>query len=766
MRTIVTILWMLVVTMGIQAQTISGKLVDEKNEPLAYANIVLQQTDSTFVTGTTSDEKGGFRLSKVSEGHYRLVISILGYQTMYIDLEGFARSTNLGVFTLKDASQQLGEVTVTANGMVGTVDKKLVFPTTQQIKASANGVDLLGNLMLPRLSINPISNEIGTTDGGSVQFAINGRKASQQEVTALQPSDILRVELLEDPGLRYSDVAVVVNYVVKHHDTGGSFGYNGEQSTKSGWGKHNANGKLNFGKSEMSFYYSNRLTYFNEYWFDREEAFRFEDGKEYHRSQHTETDGEKRFTESAGLTYNLQDDNRYMLNVSAQLDHNLDPNKRFYGELYTKEYPDLVTYRHQSEHRRRLRPSLDIYYQRNLKHKQFIAFNAVGTYIDTKNRSTYAEYLNDEAVVDYTSGVEGKKYSLIVEGIYEKRFANNGRLTAGFTHTQGYTDNVYGGTLDYHTKMKSATTYGYAQYRGKWKKLSYNLGLGFTRSWFHQEQEESYDSWTFNPRFSLSYKMNKHWSASLQGRISTTNPSLAELSAVDQLIDSLQIERGNPNLKPGYNYSVNVRLNYSKGKWNVGLYGNYTLWDNVIISHIYPENNKFVLGYANHPSAQRLNSGVEVRVGPFWKKLILAGGIHASQNWSHGVDYKHTHHSIGWQLGVNFMHKNFSAMFMYENQPDFFFGEYMSRSDKAHLIDLRYKLKNLNIGMRMYNPFQSDYADVQKNVNRYVSYREEMHTDDVARMITVSLSWNFSFGRDYQSKSKRTSNSDTDSGVM
>lgn len=202
MRTIVTILWMLVVTMGIQAQTISGKLVDEKNEPLAYANIVLQQTDSTFVTGTTSDEKGGFRLSKVSEGHYRLVISILGYQTMYIDLEGFARSTNLGVFTLKDASQQLGEVTVTANGMVGTVDKKLVFPTTQQIKASANGVDLLGNLMLPRLSINPISNEIGTTDGGSVQFAINGRKASQQEVTALQPSDILRVELLEDPGLR------------------------------------------------------------------------------------------------------------------------------------------------------------------------------------------------------------------------------------------------------------------------------------------------------------------------------------------------------------------------------------------------------------------------------------------------------------------------------------------------------------------------------------------------------------------------------------
>ena len=63
--------WMLsliVMAVSMQAQTLSGKLVDEKNEPLAYANVVLQQVDSTFVNGKTSDEKGDFRIEAPRPG--------------------------------------------------------------------------------------------------------------------------------------------------------------------------------------------------------------------------------------------------------------------------------------------------------------------------------------------------------------------------------------------------------------------------------------------------------------------------------------------------------------------------------------------------------------------------------------------------------------------------------------------------------------------------------------------------------------------------
>ena len=42
---------------GLSAQTVSGKLVDEKNEPMPYANVVLLSLpDSAFVSGTISGD--------------------------------------------------------------------------------------------------------------------------------------------------------------------------------------------------------------------------------------------------------------------------------------------------------------------------------------------------------------------------------------------------------------------------------------------------------------------------------------------------------------------------------------------------------------------------------------------------------------------------------------------------------------------------------------------------------------------------------------
>ena len=152
-RQLLMMLCLIVTAASVQAQTISGKLVDEQQQPVAYANIVLLQADSTFITGQTSDEKGGFHFSKVTEGDYRLKISSMGYETMFIDLQGFKRSANLGTLTLNEATELLDEVNVTASNVSATPDKKMVFPNEQQVKASANGVDLLLNLMIPRLTV-------------------------------------------------------------------------------------------------------------------------------------------------------------------------------------------------------------------------------------------------------------------------------------------------------------------------------------------------------------------------------------------------------------------------------------------------------------------------------------------------------------------------------------------------------------------------------------------------------------------------------------
>lgn len=766
MKNILFLILSLTVCMNMTAQTISGEIVDNKQQPLAYTNIVLQTTDSVFVAGTVTGEKGNFKLEKVPAGDYRLVISNIGYQTQYIDLQGLARHAEMGQIAMEEMSEQLGEVTVTASSTINRADRKLVFPNKKQINASSNGIDLLRNLMLPRLRVNLMDGSVSMNDGSTVQFCINGRKATKEEITALLPEEIIRVEFMEAPGMRFGDAGAVLNYFIKRYEMGGSLGYNGAQSLKSWFGNHNVTGKVNYKKSEFSFYYGNLLQYFNELWFNKNETFTFENGSQYHRLQQVDPTHKQTFQEWGAMTYNLQDNDKYMLNVTLGIDHYNDPDLRMKGKLHTQEYPNSITDRDEWKHSRNLSPNLDIYFQRNLKHKQFLALNVVGTYINTKNRSSYTERLNGDPVVDFYSGVRGKKYSLIVEGIYEKGFNNGGRLSTGIRHTQGYADNQYTGTLQYNTQMKQADTYAYAQYSGKWKKLGYRLGLGVTRSWFQQVGEDDYETYTLNPRLNFTYKLSEQWSMSLDGNVNTINPSLSQLSAVDQLTDSLQLNRGNPGLNPYSVYRSTFRLNYSKGKWNIGLRNQYNYRDNVIMEHIYRENNKFVHSYANHPNFSQWTVGLDARVGMLWDMLQLSGGIESTQYRSRGINFCHSQHSFGWEIGAAFMYKNLTLSASYSRNSDYFFGERLATGEEAQTISAQYRWKRLNIGLRMFNPFQNDYSREEANWNKDAGYSYNYHIDDVARMICVTLSYNFSFGRDYKSSNKQIQNKDTDAGVM
>lgn len=109
------IAWLLLVSLtasiGLSAQTVSGKLIDENSQPLPYANVVLLSLpDSTFVTGTISGEDGSFTLEATSENQI-LKISSVGYKTIYKP----TTPANLGIVQLVSDAQILGEVVVKGN---------------------------------------------------------------------------------------------------------------------------------------------------------------------------------------------------------------------------------------------------------------------------------------------------------------------------------------------------------------------------------------------------------------------------------------------------------------------------------------------------------------------------------------------------------------------------------------------------------------------------------------------------------------------------
>ena len=141
MRIFVCLLFMLGVFLAVSAQQveISGRVADSKGQPVSYANITLQHSDSTFVTGCNSNKKGRFVINKLAVDNYLLQISFVGYITQVIRLDNVSRTLDIGTVPLADEAIMLQGVTVKASNVMKRVDRQIVLPTDKQVKSS-NGI--------------------------------------------------------------------------------------------------------------------------------------------------------------------------------------------------------------------------------------------------------------------------------------------------------------------------------------------------------------------------------------------------------------------------------------------------------------------------------------------------------------------------------------------------------------------------------------------------------------------------------------------------
>lgn len=227
------------ISVGVSAQTISGKLIDKDSQTLPYANVVLLSLpDSVFVSGATSDDKGNFILKDLSSRSYLLQVSYIGYQPQSILLEYLDRKINLGDIRLVQDAMALKGVTVTGSNVVEKIDRQIVIPFSRQIKAATSGYELLDHMQLPGLKVNSMKRSISTVSGGRVQLRINDIEAPTAQVQTLRPDEVLRVEYIDNPDMRYAntDVEAVINYVVKRMELGVAGGFNLTNAVTIGFG--------------------------------------------------------------------------------------------------------------------------------------------------------------------------------------------------------------------------------------------------------------------------------------------------------------------------------------------------------------------------------------------------------------------------------------------------------------------------------------------------------------------------------------------------
>ena len=216
-------------TVAAQAQSISGKLVDEQNQPLSYANVILLSLpDSTFVSGAITDEKGDFRLMKDERGKL-IRISSVGYLTLYKEVK-----ENLGTIQMKPDAQLLGEVVVKANLPITRAKGDAMVTTVAGtlLEKAGNANDLLDKI--PNVSAG--GGSVNVFGSGQAEVYINGRKMrNASELEQLSSDNIKSVEVVHIPGARYdAEVKAVVRILTKRPQ-GEGFGFNNITSTNYQW---------------------------------------------------------------------------------------------------------------------------------------------------------------------------------------------------------------------------------------------------------------------------------------------------------------------------------------------------------------------------------------------------------------------------------------------------------------------------------------------------------------------------------------------------
>ncbi|MDR2765353.1 MAG: TonB-dependent receptor [Tannerella sp.] len=766
-----TMVWLLVCGLigSVHAQNIEliGLVREAKsNEALAFVNAVLQTPDSAFVTGAVSGDNGRFAIPNVKPGDYRLALSFMGYKTLYIEVAGLAKSLTLPDILMEEEAVGLDAVTVTASAVTSRIDRKLVFPTERQVKASSNGLDLLQQLMLPRLQVNPMTREVSIPGGGEVQLRINGVKAETNDIVALRPQDVIRVEYHDNPGLRYGNAAAVIDYIVRRPETGGSLGVNLMNSPQlKRFGNNSLNAKVNHKKSEFSVNYFLNQRDFYQMWRDNEETFYMPDGSIFQRREVGEPGHFRNVGNYWNMTYSYLNEQR-MFSATFRYHTNNQPYFDFNSKLYSVANPDDGVQMSDRKRSGSSRPALDLYYQENLKNDRTLVVNLVSTYNYTDDSRVYTESRDGVLLTDINNLVSGNKYSLIGEGIYEQKLGSNS-LSAGLRHTQSFTDNTYKNGHGYRTEMQQGETFLYLEWKGRAKKLDYRFGAGVTRSSFRQEASGiDYHTWTFNPRVALFLPLTGGLSLRLTGNVRNSTPSLSNLSAVEQAIDSLQVQRGNPALKPYPVYHTELLWEWQKGLLYASVKGTYENKPSAIMEEKFWEDGKIVQTWDNQKNWQWANALANFRFGPVKEILTLSvfGGV--NHFVSNGNSYRHVYNNPFLTLTANGNYRNFNVLFLWQKSWNHFEGETMTGGENLHLLQTEYRYKTWKFGIGMFCPFADNYHTDTENHSAYASYRKRMYINESSRMLFFTLSWNMNFGRTFQSGQKRLNNTDEDSGVM
>ena len=546
---------------------LTGTIIDEQGHPVAYANIaLLSLSDSTLLCGGVSNESGYFAVPYEQESLLAR-ISYVGYKTIY----RLCHQPEVGTirmqpdnYTLKGVVVQ-GErpkVVLQGNSLMmnveGTVMERLgtaedVLTRVPMIAKRGEGFEILGK--------------------GTPLIYLNNRKLTDlNELRNIQSDNIRSVEVIQNPGARYDASVNAVIIIRTKRAAGEGLGVELTSWSRKGHGYAN-NERINLtyrtGGLEL---FANLFGAYNKNWSRGEfEQTVYADTLWTITNRQENTERNPYFEGRLGFNYQVNDNNSFggfyqhvydYMKISSVYDDDILFDGNVYDHLRNNSVKrGELTPRHQA----------NLYYTGKIG--QFaIDFNADYTFRKQRNRNQQQEL--SEKDMDRDVNTENLTRSkLLAEKLFVSHPLWKGQIEVGEeytnTHWKNRFDNQEGYIDNSNNEQHEQAIAPFMELRQRLGSVQLSAGLRYE----HVESEYFVDGLrrndqcrTYNDLFpSVAASTSvKDFQFSISYSKRTTRPSYWQLSSDVTYENRLNLQMGNPYLKPIKYHNLNTTIMW---KW-------------------------------------------------------------------------------------------------------------------------------------------------------------------------------------------------------
>jgi outer membrane receptor protein involved in Fe transport len=574
---------------------ITGILHDgSTNEHVEFASVVLFRTsDSTMVTGSLTDAKGKFILEKLKPGKYYIRIQFIGYENKIItNLNISTQNANikLGDISIHPSSSSLSGVVITSQKALITnnLDKKVITVEKNMAIGGGTATDVMENV--PSVSVDADGN-VSLRGNPNITLLIDGKPSSQ---TGISTSDVLNqipanaiesVEVITNPSVRYDPDGTtgIINIVLKKKALQG---FNGIISGNAGTGdKYNGTLNLNYRKDKFNIFVGadGRLNHMKTSMestrtttsTDATEVLKQSQSGSMDRNMYSLTGGiDYYFDTRNNMTFSVINRNMAFNSTGTTLNSNYNDSDsllRYFerqneGIRNVNSYDYTLSYKHLFPQKGREYTN-DIIYSSNVMNNE--ADINQQDYLSQGYEPVGDPFLQKNTAVNTNK-------SLTVQGNYIYPMNENGRIEAGYKAAlrdmkMRYDYSYFNDTKGWVSQEDLKNQYDYSDqlyavygiYGNSVGKLKYQAGLRFeqvfTKSKVFQTNTD-YNSHYFQmyPSLHTQYDLGKERELQFSYSRRVQRPSPRELNPYVDYSDSLNIETGNPALKPEFAISLEM----------------------------------------------------------------------------------------------------------------------------------------------------------------------------------------------------------------